>query len=76
MNPQVKRILKWAVLGALVAVVVNIFVTTGESTSVRVCFGLLVAGAGAVTGALLCANFTADEEKPAEGHAPGHEQHH
>jgi len=77
MNPQIKRILWSATILAAFAFVTNWYLMTrGESTSVRVCFGILVAAAGAVTGALLCANFTADEDEPADGHAPGDEQHH
>ena len=53
MNPQVKRIVKWAGIGAAVAFFTNLWLTSDQSTGVRICFGLLVAGAGAVTGALL-----------------------
>jgi hypothetical protein len=76
MNPQIKRIVKWAAILAAFAFVTNWYLTRGESTSVRVCFGFLVAGAGAVTGALLCANFTADEDEPADGHGQGPDHPH
>jgi hypothetical protein len=71
MNAQIKRILRWALVGAVVAFVIDWFIASDQILSIRICFGLMVAGAGAVTGALLCANFTADEEHPSEGHAPG-----
>lgn len=74
MNPQIKRIVRVAFYGAVAAFGANwFFMTSGETLSVRLCFGFLVAGAGAVTGALLCANFTADEDEPLEGHSSGHE---
>jgi hypothetical protein len=74
MNPQIKRILRWAAYGAAVAFVIDWFISSNEILSIRICFGLMVAGAGAVTGALLCANFTADADEPLEGESSGHEQ--
>ena len=71
MNAQIKRILRWALGGALIAFFIDWFISSDQILSIRICFGLMVAGAGAVTGALLCANFTADEEHPHEGHAAG-----
>ena len=71
MNAQMKKILRGALYGAVVAFVIDWFISSGEILSIRICFGLMVAGAGAVTGALLCANFTADEDEPLEGHAAG-----
>lgn len=75
MNPQIKRILRWALYGALVAFLIDWFISTDQILSIRICFGLMVAGAGAVTGALLCANFTADADEPLEGDSPGQEHH-
>ena len=63
MNPQIKRILKWAFFGFCIAAFIDVLISGGESFSIRVCFALMVGGAGAVTGALLCANFTADDEE-------------
>ena len=63
-SAQVKRIVKWAAICAVGGAVANLFFSSGESTGIRVCFALMVAGAGAVTGALLCANFTADDSDP------------
>jgi len=63
-SAQVKRIVKWALIGALVGAIANFWLSSGESTGIRVCFALMVAGAGAVTGAMLCANFTADDSDP------------
>jgi hypothetical protein len=68
MNSAIRKILKWAYGGAVVAFLIVMLVSSGESTPVRICFGLMCAGAGFVTGALLAANFSADEE-PHE--APG-----
>ncbi len=65
---QIRRIVKWAVLCAAFGAVANLWFSRGESTSIRVCFALMVAGAGAVTGALLCANFTADDSDPTVPH--------
>ena len=84
MNAQIKRIMRWALGGAVIAFVIDWIISSDQILSIRICFGLMVAGAGAVTGALLCANFTADEDEPLEGHAAGHgptptpgpEQHH
>jgi FtsH-binding integral membrane protein len=66
MNSQLKKILRWALYGAVVAFVIDWFISSNEILSIRICFGLMVAGAGAVTGALLCANFTADADEPLE----------
>ena len=92
MNAQIKRILRWALGGAAVAFIIDWIISSDQILSIRICFGLMVAGAGAVTGALLCANFTADADEPLEGEAsdhasgaapgaapgsaPGHEPHH
>ena len=70
MNPQIKRIVRWAEIGAVVAFLIDLAVSSGETFGVRVCLGFMVAGAGAVTGALLCAMFTADDTDDA--HAPAH----
>ena len=61
---QVKRIVKWALIGALIGAIANFWLSSGEATGIRVCFALMVAGAGAITGAMLCANFTADDSDP------------
>jgi hypothetical protein len=65
---QVRRIVKWAAGCAIVGFVANWWLSSGEATGIRVCFGLMVAGAGAITGALLCANFTADDSDPSIPH--------
>jgi uncharacterized membrane protein YeaQ/YmgE (transglycosylase-associated protein family) len=61
---KVKRIVKWALIGAVIGAIANVWLSSGEATGIRVCFALMVAGAGAVTGAMLCANFTADDSDP------------
>ena len=63
-SAQVRRIVKWAVICAVLGAVANLYFSSGEATGIRVCFALMVAGAGAITGALLCANFTADDSDP------------
>jgi len=63
-SAQVRRIVKWAVICAVLGGVANLWFSSGEATGIRICFALMVAGAGAVTGALLCANFTADDSDP------------
>ena len=57
-------IVKWAVICAVLGGVANLWFSSGEATGIRICFALMVAGAGAITGALLCANFTADDSDP------------
>ena len=75
MNPQIKRILKWAVIGAIVGASIDWFVSSGESMGVRICLGLMIAGGGGVTGALVCAMFTADDTDHGPIGAPRKDDH-
>src|SRR5205814_123701 len=61
-NDAMRTVVKWSLLGAAVAFVTVMLISGGQRTALRVTCGLMAAGAGAVTFALLCANFAKDEE--------------
>lgn len=71
MNDAIRKILKWAVIGAVVAFGIDWMVSGGWPIGHRLTLGLMCAGGGFVTAALLAANFAPDEET--ESHGPsGH----
>jgi hypothetical protein len=70
MDASVKKIVKWAVIGGLVAFVIDWIVSGSVPMGHRVVMGLMAAGAGFVTAALLAANFSADEETGTHGPTP------
>lgn len=59
---SVGKIIKWATLGALGAFGTVMLVSSGMVTGVRITCGVMAAGAGFVTAALLCANFGEEGE--------------
>ncbi len=67
MQAEVRRILKWGVVGALAALAIDLMVSGGLPPGHRVTLGLMAAGAGLVTGALLAANFAKHEETDSHG---------
>lgn len=70
MDARVKKIVKWAVIGAVVAFVIDWLVSGGMPMGHRVVLGIMAAGAGFVTAALLAANFSPDDETKSHGPAP------
>lgn len=58
MNAELKKVLRWAVIGALVAFVIDFALTGGWPLSTRITLGIMCSTAGMVTGALLAANFS------------------
>jgi hypothetical protein len=70
MNAAVKSILKWGTFGALAAFLTVWWVSDGMPIAHRVTCGLMAAGGGLVTFALLAANFKADEETEEPGSLP------
>jgi hypothetical protein len=74
MHDELRRILKWSVIGAIIAFGIDWLVTGGLPFGHRVTLGLMAAGAGFVTAALLAANFVADEEHGSKD--PGGAEHH
>ena len=65
---EARKILKFAVIGAFVAFGIVMLVSDGMPTGQRVTNGLMCAGAGFVTGALLAANFGKEDEEELPGH--------
>lgn len=67
MNDEIRKILKWSVIGGVAAAGITVLVSGTEPTGHRVAFALMAFGAGVVTAALLAANFAKNE---GESHGP------
>jgi hypothetical protein len=65
---ETKRIVKWAVIGAVVGFGIVMLVSGRMPTGIRVTCGLIAAGAGCVTAALCAANFSHDGETHGSAH--------
>lgn len=81
MNVEGKKVLRWSLIGGVVALVIDWAVSGTQPTSTRVTVGIMCFLAGFVTGGLLAANFQKDHgdesESTAAGPAPGNPpQHH
>jgi len=70
MNEVMKKVLRWGVIGSVVGFVTVWLVSGGMPLGHRVTCGLMAAGGGLVTFALLAANFAKDEESESHGSAP------
>ena len=62
MNAELKRIVKWAVVGAIAGFVTVILVSKGMPMGHRITCGLMAAGGGLVVFAMVAANFSKDNE--------------
>ena len=67
MNDEIRKILKWSVIGGVVAAGITILISGGMPIGIRVTCALMAFGAGAITAALLAANFAKDEETDSHG---------
>jgi len=79
MNAEGKKVLKWSLLGGLVALGIDWLVSGTQPTSTRITVGIMCFLAGFVTGGLLAANFQKDhgdapDQTPGgtPGSTPGH----
>lgn len=73
MDQAIAKIVKWGVIGGLVAAGITILVSGGMPIGIRVTCALMAFGAGVVTAALLAANFAKHEEGESHGPSnPGH----
>ena len=70
MHPELKRILRWAFIGGLVALAIDWWYSGTQQTSTRVALGIMCFGGGFVTAALLAANFSTEHDD-----APGGSSH-
>lgn len=75
MNAEGKKVLRWSILGGVVALVIDWLVSGTQPTSTRITVGIMCFLAGFVTGGLLAANFQKDHgDAPDQttGGTPGH----
>jgi hypothetical protein len=61
MNSEVKKVLRWSIIGGFVALAIDLAVSGTQPMGIRVAVGIMCFGAGFVTGGLLAANFAKNE---------------
>lgn len=60
MNVEGKKVLRWSIIGGVVALAIDWAVSGTQPMSIRVTVGIMCFLAGFVTGGLLAANFQKD----------------
>jgi len=73
MNVEGKKVLRWSIIGGVVALAIDWAVSGTQPMSIRVTVGIMCFLAGFVTGGLLAANFQkdhGDEGEETTGSAP------
>ncbi len=68
MNASVSKILRWSVIGGVVAFAIDWLVSGGQPLGTRIMVGIMCFGAGFVTGGMIAANFSPDPDAPPSGH--------
>ena len=72
MHAEIKKLLLWAVVGAVVGFVTVWLVSSSMPTGHRVTCGLMAAGGGLVVFAMIAANFTPHDETHDTSHDTSH----